>query len=92
MFHKNFEHTLERFELFLNGKAYSKSQEISIDTQFYPEKLPLKSLKVIRNTGRVKPASIAAQLHEFTEEAKIGDIFGKSWDTQWFLVEIEVPE
>ena len=29
---------------------------------------------------------------EFTEEAKIGDLFGKSWDTHWFLVDIEVPQ
>jgi hypothetical protein len=29
---------------------------------------------------------------EFTEEAKIGDLFGKSWDTHWFLVDIDVPE
>lgn len=28
---------------------------------------------------------------EFTEEAKIGDLFGKSWDTHWFLVDVEVP-
>jgi alpha-mannosidase len=33
-------------------------------------------------------------LHQghFTEDAKIGDLFGKSWDTHWFLVDIEVPE
>ena len=29
---------------------------------------------------------------EFKEEAKIGDLFGKSWDTHWFRVEIEIPE
>jgi hypothetical protein len=27
----------------------------------------------------------------FKEDAKIGDLFGKSWDTHWFLVDIEVP-
>lgn len=52
----------------------------------------MKSLKVIRNTGRVKPTLIAEKLEEFTEDAKIGDVFGKSWDTHWFLIDIEIPE
>lgn len=37
-------------------------------------------------------ASIASRLGDFKEEAKIGDLFGKSWDTHWFLVEIAIPE
>ena len=45
----------------------------------------------MRNTGRVPPSEIAGRLSEFQEDAKIGDKFGKSWDTNWFLVEFEVP-
>lgn len=91
MFHKNFEHTLERLELFLNGKAYSKDQQISINTQFYTEKLPVKSLKVIRNTERFQSKDIASRLDDFKENVKIGDTFGKSWSTHWFLMDIEIP-
>ena len=47
---------------------------------------------MIRDTGRVKATEIASRLGDFKEEAKIGDLFGKSWDTHWFLVDIEVPE
>jgi hypothetical protein len=89
--YKNFDHTAERLNLFLNGKCFPDEQEISIKTQFYKEKAPVKSLKVIRDTGRVKPAEIAARIAEFKEDAKIGDLFGKSWDTHWFLIEIEIP-
>ncbi len=63
-------------------------------TQLYHHKAPLKSLKVIRDTGRVKASEIVKRMHdgEFKEEAKIGDLFGKSWDTHWFLLDIEVPQ
>ena len=93
MHYKNFDHTLERLQLFLNGKCFPEQQEISIKTQFYHHKAPLKSLKVIRDTGRVKASEIVQKMQEggFKEEAKIGDLFGKSWDTHWFLLDIEVP-
>ena len=54
----------------------------------------MKSLKVIRDTGRVKASEIVQRMQEggFNEEAKIGDLFGKSWDTHWFLLDIEVPK
>ena len=92
MNYKNFDHTLERLNLFLTGKSYPAEQEISMKTQFYREIRPLRDLRVIRDTGRVKAEEIVGRMAEFTEEAKIGDLFGKSWDTHWFLVEIEVPE
>ena len=92
MNYKNFDHTLERLNLFLTGKTYPEEQEISIKSQFYKEKRPVKDLRVIRDTGRVKSSEIAARIEDFKEEAKIGDLFGKSWDTHWFLVDIEVPE
>ncbi len=47
---------------------------------------------MIRNTGRVSPHEIVTRISDFKEQAKIGDLFGKSWDTHWFLVDIEVPE
>lgn len=31
-------------------------------------------------------------MQDFKDDVKIGDAFGKSWDTHWFLVEVEVPE
>jgi alpha-mannosidase len=46
----------------------------------------------LRNTGIVPPKQIAARINEITEPAKIGDTFGKSWDTHWFLINIEIPE
>ena len=52
----------------------------------------MKSLKVIRDTGRLKATEIAGRIEEFKQEAKIGDLFGKSWDTHWFLIDIEVPQ
>ena len=93
MQYKNFDHTLERLELFLDGKCYPKEQEISIQTQFYPRLSPLKGLRVIRDTGRVKPNSMGVRPDsDWQEEAKLGDVFGPSWATHWFLVEIEVPK
>jgi alpha-mannosidase len=51
------------------------------------------SLRVLRDTGRVPVSEIVARGKQiFTEEAKIGDLFGKSWDTHWFHIVIEVPE
>ena len=35
---------------------------------------------------------MAVRLSDFKEDAKIGDLFGKSWDTHWFLVDIQIPE
>ena len=92
MNYKNFDHTLERLNLFLTGKSYPAAQEISMKTQFYREIRPLRGLRVIRDTGRVRSEEVAARVEEFKEEAKIGEVFGKSWDTHWFLVDIEVPE
>lgn len=41
MYYKNFDHTLERLNLFLTGKSYPQEQEISIKTQFYQAKVPV---------------------------------------------------
>ena len=65
MNYKNFEHTQERLRLFLTGKEFPEEQEISIKTQFYTEKVPVKSLKVIRDTGRVTPGEMASRIAEF---------------------------
>jgi hypothetical protein len=59
MFVKNFDHTLERLELFHNGKCYKSDSKISIKTQFYFEKQPFTQLRVIKDTGRVSALSIA---------------------------------
>jgi hypothetical protein len=92
MLHKGFDHALERLELFMTGKTFPLTENIAIKSQFYFDKIPVKSLKVIRNTDRVKPSEMASRISEFKEEAKIGDKFGKSWETHWFLIEIEIPE
>lgn len=52
-------------------------------------------LNVIKDTGRVKPAVIAARVEELRtkgEKVSLNDKFGKSWDTHWFLLQIEFDE
>ena len=92
MLHKNFDHALERLELFHNGKCYPKDQNISINTRFYSDKTPAQRLRVLRDTGRVPVQDIVNRLGEFTEDITLGHKFGKSWTTHWVLIEIEVPE
>jgi alpha-mannosidase len=92
MYVKNFDHTLERQELFLNGKVYKDSSKISIKSQFYFEKKPFTSLKVIKNTGRFVSKSIVERINEFQKDAHIGDHFGSSWTTHWFKIDITVPD
>lgn len=46
----------------------------------------------MRDTGRVDPKEIVERLNEFTEPAKEGDKFGKSWDTHWFKIKVEIPD
>lgn len=41
MLHKGFEHALERLDLFLTGKSYPDTQNISIKSQFYFDKQPV---------------------------------------------------
>lgn len=45
----------------------------------------------MRDTGRVKPLEIASKVAEIKEPVKIGDRFGPSWTTHWFLINITLP-
>ena len=89
MFSKKFDIILYRLPLLSSGGSYPASQHNSLESVLYKRKQAVKSLKVLRNTGIIPFPDVKKQLDKFVD-CKVGDVFGKSWDTHWFYIEIEV--
>lgn len=50
---KNFNHTLERLDLFYDGKNYPEEDKIALIHRLYDAEFEIKNLKILRNTDRV---------------------------------------
>lgn len=83
--------TLDRLELLWNGRGYPDKFGISLSSKIYSDRLPAKRIRVLRNTGIISFKEAKDRLGEY-KDCKIGDQFGKTFDTQWFFVELSVPK
>eukprot|EP00829_Urostomides_striatus_P009628 TRINITY_DN2124_c0_g1_i7.p2 TRINITY_DN2124_c0_g1~~TRINITY_DN2124_c0_g1_i7.p2 ORF type:complete len:116 (+),score=36.16 TRINITY_DN2124_c0_g1_i7:64-411(+) len=72
--------TLDRLELLWNGRGYPDKFGISLSSRIYSDHLPAKRIRVLRNTGIISFKEAKSRLGEF-KDCKLGDTFGKTFDT-----------
>ena len=90
MQYKNTSIVSGRLEILDSGGSYPPSSNISLTSQLYkPNSLNPVYLTVLKNTGRISFTDMIKRINEF-QPCKIGDIFGKIWDTHWFHFQFEV--
>ncbi|XP_046577418.1 LOW QUALITY PROTEIN: alpha-mannosidase 2C1-like [Haliotis rubra] len=88
MDHPVFKHrrtTLERAEKFISPIYFT---DVNLRGKVYPKKAPLTKILHYATADRI-PYEKAVK--EKYTPAKVGESFGPTWSTHWFLLEMEVP-
>ena len=101
--HKDFEHSLERVNVYLNGQFNAYQNNTSVKELLYKKVLDYGkdpnnfSLAVKKNVGRFDVPKVvqmdqAGHQDYFDVVPKLGDKFGPSYDTHMFKVELKIPQ
>ena len=64
---------------------------LPLSNRIYRQTINIPNVKVLRNTGYIKFDEAKSEESK-AEPAKIGEKYGDSWQTNWFFVDITIPD